>query len=63
MSNQKAEEQRQTEIQTRQAELFMQMYWDWSALEFRKAVVRMTRHHTWSTVAEFDEKYGAQSNS
>jgi hypothetical protein len=57
-SNQKADQQRQTEIQTRQAELFMQMYHDWSTPEFRKAIARMNFQHSWSTVDEFTEKYG-----
>jgi hypothetical protein len=62
-SNQKAEEQRQTEIQTRQAELFMQMYRDWSAPEFRKAVIDMSYHHSWEDFAEFNEKYGSLTNT
>ena len=36
MSNRKAEEQRQTEIQTRQAELLMQLYDRWSSKDFRR---------------------------
>ena len=35
-SNQKAEEQRQTEIETRQAELLMQLYDRWSSKDFRR---------------------------
>lgn len=40
-SSREATRQRQTEIETRQAELFMQMYRDWSAPGFRKAIQTM----------------------
>ena len=61
-SNRKAEEHRQTEIHTRQAELFMQMYRDWSAPEFRKAIHKMMFDHSWTDPEDFRQKYGARTN-
>jgi hypothetical protein len=54
-----ARAQRQTEIDTRQAELFMQMYRDWSAPDFRKAIQTMVEQHSWTDVEEFRRKYSS----
>ena len=62
-SNRRAEEQRQSEIDTRQAELFMQLYSKWSAPEFRVGLLKMYQHWAWSDFPEFQAKYGAKANA
>ena len=59
LSNRKADQQRQTEIETRQAELFMQMYRDWCAPEFRRAMQTMVEEHSWTDIEDFRRKYGS----
>ena len=62
-SNRRAEEQRQIEIETRQAELFMQLYSKWTSPEFRVGLLKMYQHWSWSDFPEFQAKYGAKVNA
>lgn len=62
ISSRKADQQRQTEIQTRQAELFMQLYQGWRDPSFRKAMMKMHWHHKWDGVDDFMQKYGPETN-
>jgi hypothetical protein len=61
-TSRQANVQRQTEIQTRQAELFMQLYEQWKSPEFRLAVVQMVFHYSWDDINDFMERYGPQTN-
>jgi hypothetical protein len=62
-SNRRAEEQRQIEIETRQAELFMQLYSKWTSPEFRVGLLKMYQHWSWSDFPEFQARYGAKENA
>jgi len=53
---------RRQEVETRQAELFMELYREWRSPTFRTAVMRMTYHCTWKDFDEFWQKYGPQTN-
>ena len=61
MSNQKADQQRQTEIDTRQAELFMRLYDRYSSIEFRDTITKMMQW-TWTDYDDFVNKYGKVVN-
>lgn len=57
----RAERQRQTEIETRQAQLFMQLYDKWSDIEFSKQRHEVWRME-WDDYEEFREKYNPYTN-
>ena len=52
-SNQKAEEQRQTEIETRQAQLFMDLYETYRNKDFRKQFYQFMYHMNWTDYDNF----------
>jgi len=55
ISSRKADQQRQTEIETRQAELFMHLYHRWSSPAFRKSMIKVWRdkHVSWTDFDDF----------
>jgi type II secretory pathway pseudopilin PulG len=59
MSNQKADQQRQTEIDTRQAELFMQVYQRFNTREFRQALQNVLYIQEYRGWDEFLQQYGS----
>jgi hypothetical protein len=61
ISSRKADQQRQTEIDTRQAELFMQLYNRYITPEFRAALTEMLQW-SWTDFDDFLEKYGPDTN-
>lgn len=61
-SSREAKQQRQIEIQTRQAELFMQLYQGWSEPDMRKAMMKMAWYHQWDNAEDFMKKYGPATN-
>ncbi len=62
ISSRKADQQRQTEIETRQAVLFMQLYNRFTTREFRAALTEM-RSWSWDNYADFMAKYSPDTNS
>ena len=62
MSNRKAEEQRQTEIQTRQAELFMPLYNRWISRDFAEIYARTKYEYQYHDLDDYWQKYGAHNN-
>ena len=61
MSNRKADQQRQTEIDTRQAELFMQLYNRYITREFRAAIIEL-QSWSWESYDDYMDKYGPLTN-
>ena len=61
ISSRKADQQRQTEIETRQAELFLQLYNRYITPEFRAALTEL-RSWSWKDFDDFMEKYGPDTN-
>ena len=57
-----AEKQRQTEIETRQAQLFMQIYDHFNATEFSIQYVKILFHWEWKDFEEWWQKYGPETN-
>lgn len=53
----------QQALETRQAELFMQLYSKWTSPEFRVGLLKMYQHWSWSDFSEFQAKYGAKTNA
>lgn len=63
LSNRKADQQRQTEIETRQAELFMQIFQRINSTEWRKSFLNVVRIYEYTTVDEWNRKYRGQLDS
>ncbi|MHA1941418.1 MAG: hypothetical protein ACW97P_06800 [Candidatus Hodarchaeales archaeon] len=61
ISSRKADQQRQTEVGTRQAELLMELYREWRSLPFRKATFRILDSH-WEDYDDFIRKYGPEGS-
>ena len=61
ISSRKADQQRQTEIETSQAELFIQLYQRYITREFRAAITAM-RQWSWNDYEDFMQKYGPATN-
>lgn len=61
ISSRKADQQRRTEIDTRQAELFMQLYNRYITREFRSAIIEL-RKWSWDNFDDYIEKYGPITN-
>jgi hypothetical protein len=57
-----AERQRQTEIETRQAQLFMPLYDHLREIDFAKIVNEILFRWDWLDYEEFQSKYGQDSN-
>ena len=61
-TSREANRHRLTEIETRQAELFMQVYSQWSSKEFQKAYGLVRAVYQWDTPEEWVEKYYPDKN-
>jgi hypothetical protein len=59
ISSRKADQQRQTEIETRQAELFMQVYQRFNTQEFRRALQDFFYIQKWEELDAFLQQYGS----
>jgi hypothetical protein len=57
-SSREAKQQRQTEIETRQAELFMQMYNRWSTPDMMKSYGLVLFRSSWTDYDDWAQKYG-----
>ena len=57
-----AERQRQTEIETRQAQLFMEIYDRYNQRELAKAIEDIHHNWEWEDYDDFEEKYGPKTN-
>jgi len=57
-----AERQRQTEIETRQAQLFMQIYDHFNETEFSTQYVKILFHWEWKDFEDWWQKYGPEAN-
>ena len=55
-------EQRKTELDTRQAQLFMQIYEPFHSREFQLARVECNRRMTWKDYDDYTQKYDALTN-
>jgi len=62
LSRRRTEKTEQLNLETRQAQLFMQLYDQWKSPEFRKAIIKMMFHYTWNDVDDFMSKYGYETN-
>lgn len=62
LSNRKAEQQRQTEIETRQAELLMQVYDRWSAKDFRRDSFEILTRWSWDNTEDMWRRFGPAGN-
>lgn len=60
-ASRRAERQRQTEIETRQAELFMNIYDKWSSIENNRTR-RILEKWEWSDYDDWNEKYSREIN-
>ena len=58
----RAERQKQTEIETRQAQLFMGLYERFRAKDFRKEVYDILYRWDWQDSDDFWRKYGPETN-
>ena len=56
-SNQKADQQRQTEIDTRQAELYTNIYNRWNSRDIQTAYGNMRHLWKWDSYEDFLRKY------
>jgi hypothetical protein len=62
ISSRKAEKNNQQILETRQAQLFMQMYDRWSSPELRIGTHRLTALWSWNDSQDFEKKYGDKVN-
>lgn len=53
---------RETELETRQAQLFMEMYRDFKRSDIQKAYNDVVNVWKWDSIEEFNEKYGRRNN-
>lgn len=60
-ASREAKEQRQVEVETRQAELFMRLYDRCSSIDFRDTITKMMRW-MWTDFDDFIRKYGSEAN-
>jgi hypothetical protein len=58
LSSRKADQQRQVEVETRQAELFMQMYNRWSTPDMMKGYGLVRFRSAWTDYDDWAQKYG-----
>ena len=61
-ASRRAEKQRQTEIETRQAQLFMELYNRFSEEDFYKKHLTVRHLYTWTDYNDFIEKYWLENN-
>jgi hypothetical protein len=62
ISSREARHDRQTDIQTRQAELLMELYRESRSAPFRSALVRLEHHMQWDNWDDYRQKYGPKTN-
>jgi hypothetical protein len=62
-SSQQANQQRQVEIETRQAELYMQVSQRFSSTEMRRAYQSALYMQEWESLDDWNRKYGLQSDA
>ena len=60
-ASRETKEQRQVEVETRQAELFMRLYDRYSSIDFRDTITKMMQW-TWTDYDDFMRKYGSEAN-
>jgi hypothetical protein len=53
---------RKQELETRQADLFMQMYHRWSSPEYRMGTLKMMNQWSWENFDDFIQKYDTTTN-
>jgi len=53
---------RETELETRQAQLFMELYNRYSTKEFRQQALTVRNIYSWTDYEDFMSKYGLENN-